>query len=168
MRTTGLGMVLLLSLSGCVGEAEDPAVDVPATKPPVAGEPLPAVAPAGAGEITGALRPVGGSSVEGQWKMVPTSNDTRIAVLLTSNDRATYPGHIHSGSCDRIGEAVAPLQPVTTELGPEASNWVTSNVEIPMYTLVKGDHVIVYRADGPTGAPVVCGHVPYEATPDLE
>lgn len=180
MKTRMWWMVLLLLLptTGCVGEAEDP--DVPAAEPPSAEVPpgVPgaegpgpeAARPDGqqtaAGEIDGVLRPVGGSSLQGQWKMTPVVNDTRVAVLLTSNDQTTHPGHIHSGTCDQIGEVVAPLQPVTTQLGPESSEWTTSTVNIPMFTMLRGDYVMVFRTA--SGVPAACGRIPYEARPDVD
>lgn len=162
MNPRWMALLLLLPAAGCVGEAEDP--DVQAAGAEVApGAAQPNQQQATAREIDGALRPLGGSAVQGQWKMAPLGNDTRVDVLLTSNDRATYPGAIHNGSCEVIGEVVAPLQPVTTALGPESSEWTTSTVTIPIFNMVKGDHVMVFHtADG---TPVACGHIPYEASP---
>lgn len=163
MNKRWMALLLLLPAAGCAGEAEDP--DVPAAEVPP-GVAQPNQQQVTAREIDGALRPMGGASVEGQWKMAPVVNDTRVDVLLTSNDRATYPGAIHNGSCEAIGEVVAPLEPVTTALGPESSGWTTSMVNIPMFNMVKGDHVMVFRT--PDGTPVACGHVPYEAQPEVE
>lgn len=182
MTTLRWWTVLLLPLAACVRGADDPDAEVPAAQPPAraadvaapGGEPGPEAAqPDGAqvaaGEVRLVLRPLNGSSLEGRGQLIPVVNDTRVTVLLTGAHQAVHQGHIHRGSCEDIGEPVAPLQPVTTVAGPEASRWVSSTVDIPLFSLLRDSYVVVYQAAGGNpGAPAACGHIPYEARPDTE
>src|SRR5215211_4816984 len=57
-----------------------------------------------------------------------------------------HPAHIHSGSCDQLGDVVVPLDDVTTpageHVGSEAAHAVKTSinvVDMPLQELIDGD-----------------------------
>jgi hypothetical protein len=113
-------------------------------------------------EITTAFTAIGGSTVAGEV-VIDDENDgqaTEITVrLMGSTAGGVHQGHIHTGTCDAPGDAVAPLDPVS--VGDDGNGEMTATVQIPTMTVANGSHIVVYHeANGTPGAPVVCAAIP--------
>lgn len=107
-----------------------------------------------------ALAPVGNSGISGNATIVAAGNGVSITVTLRGAKGAgTHQGHVHAGTCDAPGAAVAPLQPVTTDASGAGSS--STAVSLPLSAVMNGEHVIAYHeAGGNPGKPVACGSIP--------
>lgn len=101
------------------------------------------------------LNPLNNSGHSGEATLNPMGDRMQVTVRLNAPSDRTHPGHIHQGTCDPLGEAVIPLESVTTQGGTGTS---TSTVNIQPSTVMNGQHVINYHA--PDGTPVACGSIP--------
>lgn len=160
-RTACSTLAVALMLGACAGgdDAADPvAGDTTLSTTPV---PAPVTTP---GQGTAANRiaftPVGGSTLAGDVGVDGDDNGTRIDVTIrNSADGAVHKGHVHSGTCSTIGGVVAPLDDVTVD-GDREGN-AQAQVQIPMATVMNGQHIVVYHeAGGTPGAPAVCVAIP--------
>ena len=79
-----------------------------------------------------------------------------------------HPAHIHSGTCDALGDVVAPLADVTVMSGEEMgavgshpiemSEW--TNVAVPLQTILDGGHAInVHLSANDMGTSIACGNI---------
>ena len=164
MKATRWWMLAALpfALAAC-GDADDDAMDdgdvmvdsSTMTVPPVS-EPAPS---AMGGAV--ALNAVGESGVTGEAQLMDQGG-TQTSVNVTLNGPAdasgSHAGHVHEGTCDALGAVMAPLQNVEMANGTGMSS---STVDIPLATVMNGQHVIAFHeAGGSPGAPVVCGAIP--------
>jgi hypothetical protein len=122
-------------------EAPLPVPPVPASAPP----PLPlAFAPAGEGGVSGSgtLKATGGATeYSARLRGVPAG--------------ATFSGAVRAGSCARVGPTIAWLVPASA--GPEGTGSASGDIPVPLDSLVRTPHVVVY---GPGGRPATCAPVP--------
>jgi hypothetical protein len=154
-------LFLPFALVAC-GPADDADVDAGDDLGAPAATPAPEPAAPDMAEMTTAFAPVGGSTIGGEV-VIDDENDgqaTEVTVRLTgSTAAAVHQGHIHTGTCDAPGEAVAPLEPIT--VGDDGNGESTVTVQIPTMTVANGSHIVVYHeANGAPGAPVVCAAIP--------
>ncbi|MBW3655679.1 MAG: hypothetical protein KY444_06205 [Gemmatimonadetes bacterium] len=161
----------LVALAACGGGGDEGAA--PATTdtvasttaaPPPGGDTTPAAmadsAHDSASNPTVQMAQRGNSGISGQAQFMDHgAGQTMVTVTLTGPGSGTHPGHIHSGTCDNLGPVVMPLQAVERANGNGTS---TSTVEVPIATVMNGQHVVNYHAG--TGAnpmaPVSCGQIP--------
>lgn len=161
MRTLRLfGAFALAGLVGaCAPETETDEFETePATETPA---PVPAPAePADEMDQPIQMNPIGASQVTGEVRLEEEDGGMQVTVhLRNSTDGAVHKGHIHSGTCDSPGAAVAPLQDIT--IGSNGEGESESDVEVPMATLMDGQHIVAYHeANADPGAPVVCAAIP--------
>lgn len=77
------------------------------------------------------------------------------------------PAHIHAGSCDSIGEVVAPLNDLTEPEGTEAGQspgnlpqYSFSTVELPLEDILAGDHAVnVHESADNIDNYIACGNI---------
>ncbi len=158
MRTLRLfGAFALAGLVGaCAPEAEPDEFETePATEAPA-----PAPAPADEMDQPIQMTSVGASQVTGEVRLEEEDDGMQVTVhLRNSTDGAVHKGHIHSGTCESPGAPVAPLQDIT--IGSNGEGEAESDVEVPMATLMDGQHIVAYHeANADPGAPVVCAAIP--------
>lgn len=160
-RTAFSTLALVVLLGACAGtdDAADPvAGDTTLSTTPAA---IPAATP---GQDSAANRiaftPVGTATLAGDIAVDSEGNGTRIDVTIrNSTDGAVHKGHVHSGTCSTIGGVVAPLEDVTIDGDRDGD--ARTVVQIPMMTVMDGQHIVAYHeAGGTPGAPVVCAAIP--------
>lgn len=160
----------LVALAACGGggdEGQAPATSDTVSSTTVA--PMPGADSAGAAgdtSHTSASNPtlqmaaIGNSGVSGTAQLMEHgAGQTMVTVSLTGTGSGSHPGHIHSGTCDNLGAVVVPLQTVERANGSGTS---TSTVEVPIATVMNGQHVVNFHAgagDNPM-APVACAQIP--------
>ena len=173
MKITGTWMLaaIPLALAACGGggdegaaKTESDSVTSTTVAPPPGGDTTPAPmadsAHTSASNPTVQLAQLGNSGISGQAQFMEHGpGQTMVTVTLTGPGSGAHPGHIHAGTCDNLGAVVAPLQAVERANGNGTS---TSTVEVPLATVMNGQHVVNYHAG--TGAnpmaPVACGQIP--------
>lgn len=109
------------------------------------------------------MNAVGTSGVTGQAQFMDHgAGQTMVTVNLTAQGSTTHSGHIHQGTCDALGQVVAPLQDVTLANGAGTSS---STVPVALATVMNGQHVVAYHQGqgANAGAAVVCGQIPAQA-----
>ena len=112
----------------------------------------------------------------------PLSRSVRVASLVALSlllllvpriaaqdaDHAPHPAHIHSGTCDQLGDVVYPLDDVTVpageQMGSAASNPVEFNegthIDVPLQKLLDGDYAInVHLSAEKIDTYIACGNV---------
>jgi hypothetical protein len=108
-----------------------------------------------------ALAPVGTRPLRGSGEVKAVGKSTSVSVALGGAVAgATYEGAVRQGTCASAGSSIASLYPVSADsLGVgEAS----SDVSIPIDSLTKAPHVVVY---GRGGRPEACAPVRPAAAP---
>ncbi len=106
------------------------------------------------------LTALNNSGVTGQAQIMEHgAAETMVTVTLQGQGSGTHPGHIHSGTCDKLGGVVAPLESVAMAGGTGTS---TSTVKVSMGTVMNGQHVVNFHAGSGENpmAPVACGAIP--------
>ena len=173
MNASRLCVFSVLALAACGGGGEGAAEGGADTTAAVAPAPSAEVSPAApaapmdtamAGQSSAAnsvqMTALNNSGVTGQSQvMAHGEGETMVTVNLMGQGAGTHPGHIHSGTCDKLGPVVVPLESVTLANGTGTS---TSTVKVPMATVMNGQHVVNFHAgsgDNPM-APVACGAIP--------
>lgn len=123
----------------------------------------------GMGErVSAELQPVNNSGASGEVNITPA--DGRMTVILTldagsaggaadsAGQAQQHAAHIHTGTCENIGEVVAPLEAVPTVAGRGTSTTLLGQ-ELDQFA--DGNHVVAAHAAGATpGAPIVCAPIP--------
>ena len=173
MKRSGqwMPMLVALVLAACGGaerEGTDTAqgagdvATLPATAPR---ESLPDTNVTGAGTGTATaptgetikLNAVGNSGVNGEVTVQGMDGHSRVVVRVTGAKAAgAMQGHVHEGTCEKLGKPVAPLEAITVnETGMGSS---TSMVNLGPADLTDGEHVVAFhQPGGKPGAAVVCG-----------
>ena len=170
MRASRLWTVLLpLAVLACGGGDEgietDTAEDAAGT---ITADSVPGDAPAtvdtsmpgGAQEMgTVTLQPVGGSAITGEASLSDQAGQTVVVLNLRgATPGGTHQAHIHNGTCQALGQVVAPLQPVAVDSTGFGTS--TTSVAQALGTLTGGSFVIsAHEAGGSPGAPVSCGTI---------
>lgn len=111
--------------------------------------------PAPLPELSLAMAPLAGGTLRGTARLAAFGEMTSIAATLSEGSSPTsYQGSLRMGSCDAIGTTLGSLVPITTD--STGSGAGVSYAEIPMDSLVRGSHVIVY---GKSGRPESCATI---------
>ncbi len=107
------------------------------------------------------LRSINNSGVTGRVTLTPSGNQTSVTLTLEGTDAAQrHLAHIHTGTCENIGNPVAPLDSLMSS-GGQAGVSSTTLVPIDIATLGDGNHVVAaHEAGGTPGRPVVCAAIP--------
>ena len=143
-------LALPLSLAACGGDDADTA-ETPADSAIAAIDAPPA--DMGAMPSTLSLQPMGGSTASGQATVTPNGPQTQVQIQLSGLTPGEHPGHIHTGTCEALGEVVQPLPVITA--GQDGSGTADTTLALDAMTVMDGQHVISYHGEG--GAPVACG-----------
>lgn len=99
------------------------------------------------------------SGASGEVEVRAVGEGTELRVVLRGAGEGVHQGHIHSGTCDAPGGAVAPLDAITADAN--GTGETTTTVEVPMMTVMNGNHIVVYHAaGGEPGAPIACAAIP--------
>lgn len=159
-RAACSSVALILVLGACAGD--DDATDAVGRDTTISTSPatIPAGTPPAADPNRLAFTPVGGSALAGDVSVEGDDAGTVVqATIRSSTDGAVHKGHVHSGTCSSIGGVVAPLDDI--RIGGDGSGSAESKLQLPMATVMNGQHVVAYHAAGGTpGAPAVCAAVP--------
>ena len=86
----------------------------------------------------------------------------------------SHPAHIHSGSCDQLGDVVVPLNDVTypagEHVGAESAHAVKTSinvVDMPLQELIDGDYAInVHKSADEIDVYIACGDIGGVLIPD--
>ena len=107
---------------------------------------------------TVSLMSVGGSTATGQVTVTPAGGGSQVSVQLSGLAPGEHPGHIHTGTCEALGDVVHPLPVVTA--GADGSATADTTLAAASESFMDGQHVIAYHgtAENP-GAPVACGQL---------
>ena len=150
---------VLFLFAGCGGDdtADDDFIDTPpaATAPadPMGG------AMTGMGAMSADFSPVDNSGVTGTIQVSEAAGGTQIVAMLNAGGAGVHQGHIHSGTCAAPGPVVVQIESVTTDA--TGSGQATSTVDLPVGTVMNGQHIVVYHAaGGEPGAIVACAAIP--------
>jgi plastocyanin len=80
----------------------------------------------------------------------------------------SHPAHIHAGTCEQLGDVVAPLAdvayPTGEQMGPESGHPVkvseVNNVDIPLADIIAGGHAInVHLSEDEIDTYIACGDI---------
>jgi hypothetical protein len=122
-----------------------------------------AIAPAAAQEesLTIDLDEVNGSGVSGTATLTEEDGQTNVAIELEGTpEDGVHPVHIHSGTCDDLGDVVFPLEDVVDGMSE-------STVEASIADILAADHAInVHLSADEMDVYVACGEITDEAVAD--
>ena len=134
-------------------EAED--AETAAEEAPVAEAPAPAEPMTHMAQVTA----LNESGTTGQVEIRAMGEGTELRVMLMGATEGVHQGMIHAGTCDAPGEVVTQLQPITADA--TGNGETTSEVSVPLSTVMNGSHIVVYHAaGGEPGQPVACASIP--------
>jgi hypothetical protein len=143
------------ALAAC-GGTDDGMEGAPGTPGIVAADDAPQTVEDG---VTVQIIALEGSGVGGDVRLEPEGAGTRIAVRLVGAGQGVHMGHIHGGTCAERGRSIVPLEAVTGDA--TGSGEAVSQVDMPLDSLMDGNHIIVYHeAGGAPGASVACAEIP--------
>lgn len=142
-------LVVLGGLLACGGGEQDRA-EREAAAGPKAEEAFP-----GAGEVAVTLAPGNQSGVRGKAVIGRRGDSLRVRLMLQGlTPGASYPAHVHEGTCAAGGS-------VATPLGPVAARESTGvNATAVPASAVAPDGAYFLQAHLPDGTPAACGDVP--------
>ena len=102
------------------------------------------------------LMAVENSGVTGEVTLTAAGEQTTVGIHVTGAPaNAVLPAHVHSGSCEAKGPAVAPLDSVRTDA--TGMGMINSTIAVPFSTVNNGQHFVQVHL--PTGAPAACGNI---------
>jgi len=170
MRPRTALLAALIALAACGDEDRTPrdytasidktstsADDTAATPAPVIADPADTAAKPAPPQVTIPLflDPLGRSTARGSGEAKAVGKSTSISVdLARAVAGATYEGAVRQGSCAGAGSTIASLHPVTADsLG---TGRASSDVSLPIDSLTKQPHVVVY---GRGGRPETCAAI---------
>jgi hypothetical protein len=136
----GLGTLALLLLPAACGGSDD----------------------AGSGEETLSLELVeqNGSGQSGTATLTPArEGSTRIVVELANPPAAPQPAHVHDGTCEDIGDVVAPLESLSE--GESESEVMMSLEELGAGNLI----VHAHKSEAEFDVSVACAEIPVAMAP---
>lgn len=90
-----------------------------------------------------------------------------IPALAAQVEDAPHPAHIHSGTCETLGEVVVPLADVaplgSDSVGPESAIPIktsTTRIEMPLQAIIDGGHAInIHKSADEIDTYIACGAV---------
>ena len=96
-----------------------------------------------------------GSGQSGTAMLTADGDDrTRVVVELSNPPGPSQPSHVHSGTCDDIGEVVAPLESVD---GGDAESVVSMSLK----ELQRGDLIVhAHKSEAESKVSVACAEIP--------
>ena len=133
--TRTLALVAVLVLVGCGGE--------------------------GNGEGAGAARALtldlaaqNGSGQSGTAQLTADGDKTRVVVELANPPEVAQPSHVHEGTCDEVGDVVAPLENVV-------AGRAESIVDMSLAALQRGGLIIhAHKSEAEYDTSVACAQIP--------
>jgi hypothetical protein len=98
----------------------------------------------------------------------------RAQTPVAETEAEAHPAHIHSGSCDQLGDVVVPLEDVTypagEHVGAESAHAVKTSlnvVDMPLQELIDGDYAInVHKSADEIDVYIACGDIGGVLIPD--
>ena len=90
------------------------------------------------------------------------------ATPMAGADDGPHPAHIHSGTCEELGDVVFPLADVVTQTGEEMGAAgghpvkvsEVNRVDVPLEEILAGDHAInVHLSADEIGTYIACGNI---------
>lgn len=155
MRVSVPVVALALALMAC-GGADDAATDT--MMGDTAGGGLDTMTTGGTGTTaTFQAMAVDNSGVTADVTLNASGEQTTVTMHVTGAPaNATLPAHVHSGTCENKGPAVAPLDSVSTDA--TGMGMLNATVNLPFTTVSNGQHFVQLHL--PNGQPAACGNVP--------
>jgi len=110
---------------------------------------------AGARALSLELREQNGSGQSGTATLEPAGEgSTTVVVELSTPPREPQPSHVHSGTCDKIGPVVAPLESVV-------DGHAESTVPLSLEELQRGDLLVhAHLSEAQPDVSVACAPIP--------
>ena len=99
--------------------------------------------------------------------LVPGS-EAQTPVSEADTAAETHPAHIHSGTCDQLGDVVFPLADVVSQTGEEmgaagghaVKTSEVNHVDVPLQEILDGGHAInVHLSAEEIGTYIACGNI---------
>jgi hypothetical protein len=127
-------LIATLTLAACGGDDDDEA--------------------GGNGEVTVELAEQNDSGQSGTATLTPAGEQTTVTLELSNPPGDPQPAHIHSGTCEELGEVVYPLENLeegTSETTVDASLEELQNGEFAINAHESEENIANYIACGPIG-----------------
>jgi maltose-binding protein MalE len=148
---TSLAVLALLAVAACSSETKNEEINMDTTAamaPAEAGPP--------AGPVTANLEAKDNSGVTGQATATHATDSVTVQVSLSGlQGTASYPAHIHRGTCATGGDVAVALSPVTAANGTGSSTTTVAVAQLGG----QGDPLFVQAHDA-SGKAVSCGDLP--------
>ena len=97
------------------------------------------------------------SGVTADVTLNPSGQQTSVSMHVNGAPaNAALPAHVHTGTCENKGPAVAPLDSVRTDAS--GMGMLNATVSMPFDSLNNGQHFVQVHL--PNGQPAACGNVP--------
>jgi hypothetical protein len=90
------------------------------------------------------------------------------AIAAQDDENEAHPAHIHSGTCEQLGDVVFPLADVVTQTGEEMGAAgghpvklsEVNHVDVPLQEILDGEHAInVHLSAEEIGTYIACGTI---------
>lgn len=116
-----------------------------------------AIAPVAGQEeaVTLDLEEIDGSGIEGNVRLASMNGQTDVEVLITAGleDGAVHPVHIHSGTCDELGDVVYPLEDIEGGVSE-------TEIDAELTDLMDGEHAVnVHVSEDEMDVYVACANI---------
>ena len=106
--------------------------------------------------------------------LVVPAGRAQTPVSEADTEAESHPAHIHSGSCDQLGDVVVPLNdatyPAGEHVGAESAHAVKTSlnvVDMPLQELIDGDYAInVHKSADEIDVYIACGDIGGVLIPD--
>jgi hypothetical protein len=106
--------------------------------------------------------------------LVVPAGRAQTPVSEADTEAESHPAHIHSGSCDQLGDVVVPLNdvayPAGEHVGAESAHAVKTSinvVDMPLQELIDGDYAInVHKSADEIDVYIACGDIGGILIPD--
>lgn len=109
---------------------------------------------AGARALTLELAAQNGSGQSGTAQLTADGEKTRIVVELANSPDVAQPSHVHEGTCDEIGDVIAPLENVV-------DGRAESVVDMSLAELQRGGLIVhAHKSEAEYDTSVACAEIP--------
>jgi hypothetical protein len=99
---------------------------------------------------------VDNSGVTGDVTLTASGEQTTVGMHVNGAPaNAALAAHVHSGTCEAKGPAVAPLDSVKTDA--TGMGMINTTIALPFATVNNGQHFV--QVHNPAGAPAACGNI---------